>query len=76
MTVPQAMVDALPDKDRQELELWATMAGVSTREYLAQCIRKGHELLGGRIVDTPASRRDRYFASVAEDEDYLAKRAG
>ena len=32
MTVPQAVIDALSDKDRQELELWATMAGMTARK--------------------------------------------
>ncbi len=53
MPLPRRVVDALPERDRDELICWATMAGMKPEEYLEACIKKGHQILGQRVIDTP-----------------------
>ena len=62
MTLRRRVVDALPDKDREELACWAAMAGMTPEAYLEACIKKGHQILGRQTLDTPTFMRDGYGA--------------
>jgi len=60
MAIPRSVVDALPEKDREELACWAAMAGKSPEAYLEACIKKGHEIIGRQVLDTPTFQRAPY----------------
>lgn len=60
MALPRSVVDALPEKDRNELACWAAMAGMSAEAYLEACIKKGHEIIGRQVLDTPTFTRSPY----------------
>tara|TARA_R110000787_G_scaffold9229_10_gene32523 strand:+ start:1184 stop:1465 length:282 start_codon:yes stop_codon:yes gene_type:complete len=60
MALSRSVVDALPEKDREELACWAAMAGKSPEAYLEACIKKGHAIIGRQILDTPTFRRTPY----------------
>tara|TARA_R110000787_G_scaffold131798_12_gene243944 strand:- start:46818 stop:47021 length:204 start_codon:yes stop_codon:yes gene_type:complete len=62
MALPRSVVDALPEKDREELACWAAMAGMSSEAYLEACIKKGHQMLGRKALDTPTYMREGYRA--------------
>ncbi len=40
---------ALPGEDWQRIETWAAIAGMTPAQYLALCIRRGHDLLKEEI---------------------------
>lgn len=58
MPLPRRVVDALPEKDREELACWAAIAGMKPEEYLEACIKKGHQILGQQVIETPTYLRD------------------
>lgn len=60
MAIPRSVIDALPERDRNELICWATMAGMTAEAYLEACIKKGHEIIGRQVLDTPTFMRERY----------------
>ncbi len=60
MALPRSVVDALPEKDREELACWAAMAGMTSEAYLEACIKKGHQMLGRKALDTPTFMRKGY----------------
>jgi len=64
MPVTKAVIEAFSDKDRLEIERWAAMAGMRPEEYLQACIRKGHEIIGRRTLDTPTFKRERYASKT------------
>tara|TARA_R110002111_G_scaffold262198_2_gene337362 strand:+ start:11722 stop:11925 length:204 start_codon:yes stop_codon:yes gene_type:complete len=60
MSLPRSVVDALPEKDREELLCWATIAGMKPEAYLEACIKKGHQILGRQTLDNPTFMREGY----------------
>lgn len=60
MPLPRSVVDALPENDRDEVIRWAAMAGMPPEKYLEACIRKGHQILGRQVLDTPTFMRTGY----------------
>ena len=65
MAIPRSVIDALPERDRNELICWATMAGMTAEGYLEACIKKGHEIIGRQVLDTPTFMREKYPKSPA-----------
>lgn len=60
MPISRHVVDALSEKDREELACWAAMADMKPEEYLEACIKRGHEILGSQILETPTYLRESY----------------
>ena len=60
MALPRSVVNALLEKDREELACWAAMADMSSEAYLEACIKKGHQILGSKALNTPTFVRNQY----------------
>lgn len=44
----------------EELTRWAAMAGMSLQVYIEACIKKGHQIIGRQVLDTPTFQRTPY----------------
>lgn len=61
MAITRSVIEALPERDRNELSCWAAMADMTAEAYLEACIKKGHEIIGRQVLDTPASTAEKHL---------------
>jgi len=64
MAISRSVIDALSERDRNELACWAAMADMTAEAYLEACIKIGHEIIGRQILDTPSSIPESYSKSL------------
>ena len=55
MAIIHRVIEALPERDRNELSCWADIADMMAEAYLEACIKKGHEIIGRQVLDTSTS---------------------
>jgi hypothetical protein len=55
MAIIHRVIEALPERDRNELSCWAAMTDMTAEAYLEACIKKGHEIIGRQVLDTSTS---------------------
>lgn len=61
MAITRSVIEALPERDRNELSCWAAMADMTAEAYLEACIKKGHEIIGRQVLDTSTPMREEHL---------------